>query len=122
MAEPIVFERASVLCYRLFDVGDRIDLARVESQLAQAGRRLRFTREGSQFVVLPEPPVTVQLGQRTLVLASGERQVQVRARLFDLGAVSVVLTLDVPSGTTIDALAPLVDELSDSPVIDQLAR
>ncbi|MFN0063022.1 MAG: hypothetical protein ACKVPX_10975 [Myxococcaceae bacterium] len=122
MAEPVVLERASVLCYRLFDVGDRIDLARVEKQLVQPGRRLQLTREGSQFVVLPEPPVTLELEPRNLKLGERELRVAVRARLFDLGAASIVLTLEVPPGMTLDALVPWVDELSDSPAVDQLAK
>ena len=53
----LVLEKASVLCYRLYDVADEIDLGVAESVLARDARRLRFSRSGAEFLLLPNPPL-----------------------------------------------------------------
>ena len=117
----LVLEKASVLCYRLYDVADEIDLGAAESVLARDARRLRFGRSGAEFLLLPNPPLLVSLGRRTLSLPSGPVEVEARARLFDFGAISIDLTVPVPTGTELDALTPLADRLYDGPEVDAAA-
>lgn len=117
----LVLEKASVLCYRLYDVADEIDLAVAESVLARDARRLRFSRSGAEFLLLPNPPLIIGLGRRALSLPGGPVEIEARARLFDFGAISVVLTVPVPAGTEVDALTPLADRLYDGPEVDALA-
>ena len=119
--DPLVLEKASVLCYRLYDVADEIDLGVAESVLARDARRLRFGRSGAEFLLLPNPPLLVGLGRRSLPLLGGGLEVEARARLFDFGAVSIVLTVPVTAGLDLDALIPLADRLYDGPEVDALA-
>jgi hypothetical protein len=119
--DPLVLEKASVLCYRLYDVADEIDLGAAESVLARDARRLRFTRSGAEFLLLPNPPLLLRLGRRSLPLPGGPLEVEARARLFDFGAISIVLSVPVTAGTDLDALIPLADRLYDGPEVDALA-
>ncbi len=120
--DPLVLEKASVFCYRLYDVADEIDLGIAESLLARDARRLRLSRSGAEYLLLPNPPLVVGLGRRTLALPGGPVEVDARARLFDFGAASIVLCVPVPSGTPLDALAPMADRLYDGPEVDALAH
>ena len=91
MTAPLTFQRASLLCYRLFDVADSIDLERGRELLAERNiRRLRLSREGSEYLVLSNPPLQADLGKKILSLRGGPRTVGVSARIFDHGAVSVL--------------------------------
>jgi len=117
----LVLEKASVLCYRLYDVADEIDLGMAESVLARDARRLRLSRSGAEFLLFPNPPLIIGLGRRVLSLPGGPVEIEARARLFDFGAISVVLTVPVPTGTEVDALTPLADRLYDGPEVDALA-
>src|SRR5262244_1487859 len=119
--DPLVLEKASVLCYRLYDVADEIDLGAAESVLARDARRLRFGRSGAEFLLVPNPPLLIGLGRRSLPLPGGPLEVEARARLFDFGAISIVLTVPVAAGTELDALTPLADRLYDGPEVDALA-
>ena len=119
--DPLVLEKASVLCYRLYDVADEIDLGVAESVLARDARRLRFGRSGAEFLLLPNPPLLIGLGRRSLPLPGGPLDVEARARLFDFGAISIVLTVPVTTGLDLDALTPLADRLYDGPEVDALA-
>jgi hypothetical protein len=114
----------SVHVYRLFDVGDAVDLAAAERNVA-ASSRLRL--EGSQSgaaIEIPRPPIHVHLGRHALPLAGGPREVEARARVYDYGVVSIHYRLEIAPGTPLDALVPLSDELSATPTprIDALAR
>ena len=71
--------------------------------------------------MLPNPPLVVGLGRRTLTLPDGPREVEARARLFEYGAASIVLAVPVPAGTMLDALTPTADRLYDGPEVNALA-
>jgi hypothetical protein len=121
---PFRIADGSVHVYRLFDVGDAVDLAAAERTVA-ASSRLRL--EGSQTgtaIEIPRPPLHVHLGRRMLPLDGGPREVEARARVYDYGVVSVHYRLDVAPGTPLEALVPLADELvvRPTPRIDALAR
>ena len=118
---PLVFRKASLLCYRLFDIADNVNLEQARALLALDSRRLSLAREGSENLILPNPPLTVELGRRSLPLRQGPIEVHVTARVFDHGAISVILKVPVVPGTTMEALIPFADELYDSAPIDQLA-
>src|SRR5512132_137014 len=121
MGAPLVLEQSSILCYRLYDVADEIDLSVAASLLARDARRLRLSRSGAEYLLLPNPPLIVALGQRSLKLPSGLVEVEARARLFDHGAASIVLRVPVAPGTALEALTPLADSLYDSPAVEALS-
>ena len=122
MVDPLIFRRAFVLCYRIFDVADEIPLESALRLLAQDTRRLKLSREGSEYLLFANPPLSVELGKRSLGLRSRAAAVDVLARIFDHGAISVILRVPVTPGTTIEDLVFLADELYDSPAVDELAR
>ncbi len=121
MLDPLIFRRAFVLCYRIFDVADEIPLESARRLLAEDTRRLKLSREGSQYLLFANPPLSAELGKRSLDLRSGPTMVDVLARIFDHGAISVILRVAVSPGTSMDDLVLLADELYDSPAVDRLA-
>ena len=70
-------------------------------------------REGSEYLVLPNPPLTIEASKRKLQLAGRTLEVDVNARAFDHGAMSVIVEVPVDSGTSVEALIPIADELYD---------
>jgi len=121
MGPGIVFQKASVLCYRLLDIADEVDLEQARKLLVEGARRLKLAREGSEYLQLPNPPLGVELGKRVLSLTQGNLTVDVTARLFDHGAMSVIAAVPVAPGTGTEAMIQLVDELGDSPELEKLA-
>lgn len=114
------FESAHFLCYRIYDIANEIDLQKVEKLLSTDTRRLKLSRENSQYVLLPNPPVTVHLGQQRLELSSGAITVTAFSRISGHGASSIVLTVPTPKGAALDELIPMADELYDSAAVDGL--
>jgi hypothetical protein len=117
---PPVFEKAQILCYRVFDVAEEIDLERARKLVTEESRRLKLGREGSQYLELPNPPLAVDMGKRMLPLRAGVLTVDAEARVYDHGAMSVQLKVPVQAGTTLPGLVPLADELYDTPAVDLL--
>jgi hypothetical protein len=115
----------ALLVYRLFDVADAVDLPRAEQLLAVPRARLRL--EGSQSgtaLEIPRAPIVVGLGRRALPLASGEREADATAKLYDYGVVSVQYRVAIPAGTRLADLVPLAEELISEPThaLDAAAR
>jgi hypothetical protein len=119
---PLIIEKASVLCYRTFDIAAEINLEEARRLVTSADtRRLKLGRENSQYLQLPNPPLAFELGRRTLALRTGPVAVDVTARLFDHGAASIILRVPVSPETTLEALTVLADELYDSQGLEELA-
>ena len=117
----VVFEKAQILCYRIFDIAEEVFLDRAQALLAQDSRRLKLTRAGSEYLQLPNPPLSIGLARRSLPVRTGAVSVDVTARVFDHGAASVILRVPVTQGTTLEQLIPLADELYDSAAVEQIA-
>jgi hypothetical protein len=118
---PLLFDKAHVLCYRTFDIAEEIDLERARKALTEDSRRLKLSRENSQYLQLPNPPLAYELGRRPLALRDGPVTVDATARLFDHGAASIILRVPVVPGTSFEHLTRVADELYDSQALEDLA-
>jgi hypothetical protein len=86
--EPRVHGEAIV--YRLFDVGYAIALERALDLLASSGpERRRPSRGEAQTIQIPNPPVTVGLGNEAIVIDGRPIEAELSARVFDFGVVSL---------------------------------
>ncbi len=119
----------TVHVYRLFDVGDAIDLAAAERAVegAMAAPKSRLRLEGAQSATaleLPRPPLQVALGPRELPIGASVRSARASAHVFDYGVVSILYKLPIAPGTALEALVPLAEELvvEPTPALDQAAR
>ncbi|MDI6907994.1 MAG: hypothetical protein QMC81_10995 [Thermoanaerobacterales bacterium] len=99
----------AIWVYRLFDVADEIDLEAAERLLAVGSHvsRLRLTRVSPKAIVFKNPPVMVEMGCREISLAGLTLGAEVRARVYDLGVVAVILRLAVPPQTSFAELTDL---------------
>ena len=115
--------RGTLLAYRLFDVADVIDLDRAQTLLGGSGERLRLAGERTGFLELPDRPLTLDLGDRSLDLGeSGSRAARVHVRLFAHGVASVRYDVPLPPGCGAEALAALTRSFSTSDAVTTAAR
>jgi hypothetical protein len=91
----------TAIVYRLFDVGYEIQLARaLELLSASAPERARPLRGEGQAIQIKNPPVTVTLGAECISIDGRDVEVEVSARIFDFGVVSLRLRVPAPPGVT----------------------
>jgi hypothetical protein len=89
-AVPDIRATGEVVVYRLYDMGYEIDLERVVSLLEdRAPERARPTRGEAQAIRIANPPVMVGLGTETIEIAGAEQTIEISARVFDFGAISL---------------------------------
>lgn len=80
----------AAIVYRLFDIGYEIKLDRALDLLASsAPERVRPVRGEGQALQIANPPITVVLGTELLAIEGEAREVEVSARIFDFGVVSL---------------------------------
>jgi len=87
---PLPLVQGEAIVYRLFDVGYEIDLDRAFDLLGgSAPERARPVRGEAHAIQIPNPPVTVRLGVEKLAIGGEDRDVELSARVFDFGVVSI---------------------------------
>jgi hypothetical protein len=105
------------IVYRIYDVGYAIQLERASELLAaDAPERLRPVRGEAQAIQIPNPPITVALGSRSETIADEERTIELSARLFDFGVVSLRARLASPPGASWAAFVAHGAEIGSSPL------
>lgn len=123
---PLIVKRGRVLCFRILDIGDEVELDQAEKVLLAGAdaRRLRLSRAGSQAITFKAAPLEVVLGLWPLPVLPGGGSVgsTVYGRIFDHGNISVRFELEVPPGTSLTELVPLVDDLYESELLSVEAR
>jgi hypothetical protein len=112
--EPIV-RTGAIIAVRLFDVAYAIDLAAVERVSAAQARpasRGRLTATPPKAVAFDVPPLTLTLDPTTLAIDGLSVPVEVAARVYDFGAVSISLRIPVQNLAWSDfvALMSTVDQ------------
>jgi hypothetical protein len=107
--------------YRLYDVGYEILLDSVLELLAtQAPARVRPVRGEAQALQIPNPPITVILGSEAVVIGGERLSVEVSARIFDFGVVSLRARVPAPANTTWHGFVDFGEQLDAALVVPTL--
>jgi hypothetical protein len=117
----------SAIVYRLFDVAYEIRLDQALDLLASsAPARVRPLRGEAQALQIPNPPISVILGHENVAVDGTRYDIEVSARVFDFGVVSLRLRFDAPALTPwrdFTALGNAIDVRTDlTPVFEQHLR
>ena len=107
MSNSVRIKKGAILLYRVFDVAEEIDLAKVETLLTSSPgiqERLRLKRVPGQAIVIRNAPVHVHLGETPILIGSREYVADTHAKVWDYGVVSIVFQLPVAEGTNWEQL------------------
>jgi hypothetical protein len=89
--------RGGATLYRIYDVGYSIDLERSASILAaRTPARVRPERREAEAIRIANLPITVALGASRLTAGGSSWDVELSARIFDFGVVSLRMRVPVP--------------------------
>lgn len=114
---PIV-DTGAAIAYRLFDVGYSINLERALDLLATSGpERVRPVRGEGQALQISNPPITVLLGAESLLVGDAAHEVELSARIFDFGVVSLRVKVRAPANCSWDAFTHFGRRLHQHPAI-----
>ncbi len=121
--------RGTVLIYRVFDIGEEVNLRQVEALLKteQGPFRVRVAQgKGTTAVIVKNAPIRLTLGDATLQLADSPVRCEIVGTIWDYGAVSISFQVPIAEGTDWDWLkrsaSALTNEQKLASEIDELAR
>lgn len=111
-------QKGSLRLYRCHDIGHSIDLERAAAALRNpAERRLSPVRvRQTRAVQVAEAPLLVDLGAEPMDLAGVQAVARLRATVYELGALTVALDLDLPAGLGWEQVADLMAMAQDPPL------
>lgn len=116
-------QKGRIIIYRLYDVGLEIDLGGVEKSAKEGARRLQFSRfpymKALQFA---NPPVAFDLQPFVKPLFGRDTKVNVVAKAYDFGVLSIAFDIPIPPGATFDELEKAAQSLDADRSIDALSR
>lgn len=110
---------SSIFIYHLFDVADEINLDLVEALWTSRNKiasRLRLEKISPRSITFKNPPVLVELGSHEMTFAHNTYLAEIKARIFDIGVVGLIIRLDLPDDITYEdyvELAIAVDNLPE---------
>ncbi len=112
----------SIWLYRLYDVAEEIQLSRVEKILAESKptARLKLSRIRSKSIHIPNPPVTVELGEERIVLLNKRYPAKFTAKVYDLGVISIIMRLILPNHCPYEQVRELAVYLPDTKELEHL--
>ena len=119
----ITVSKGRILIYRLFDVALEIDLARIEEGAREGTRRLKLSKQPfMKALEFTNPPVALELPSLRKGYFGRETNVNVIAKAFDFGVLSIMFEVPVPAGTSMEELEATVRDLDSDEGLDSRAR
>lgn len=114
--------KGRLIIYRLFEVSSGIDLAAVESKAREGARRLRISRQPCMKAIeFANPPVSFDLSPYRARLFGREAEVQVVARAYDFGILTVAFEIPIPEGTSMTEVELVTRGIEADPGYDARA-
>ena len=119
----ITIKKGKIVVYRLFDVSDEVDLALVESKIKEGAKRMKLSKYPyMKALEFTNPPVSFELQEFQRQLFGRDMTVQVIAKAFDFGVISLSFNIAVPEGTAMDELGPVTKAIDMDESIDEKFR
>jgi len=109
-------QSGSLLLYRVFDVGEEINLRAVEDILkAERGeKRVRISPSRPEALIVKDAPIRVVLGSEQLTLAGKPHPCEVTATIYSYAAISIRFQVSL-AGVSWDEIQQISRTLSEAP-------
>jgi hypothetical protein len=118
-------KKGHILIYRVYDIGEEVDLEKAEKILQQettARAKFRLKKINQQAVIVSNDPLSVSLGNYTYIDEGLSFSSEVSAKIWEFGTLSLTFDFTIPSGTTINELRSLSDKIQNYEILDTYAR
>lgn len=115
-------KKGKIIIYRIFDVANEIDLSLVESIIKEGAKRMRLSKHPyMKALEITDPPVSFVLPEFSKHILDRDLAVNVVAKAFDFGVISLAFNIPVPQGTPFNKLETAAKALDTDESIDEKA-
>ena len=116
-------KKGKILVYRVFDIGSEIDLEKVEKIFEQKNIQHRFKLDRKNLsLIISNAPLKIQLEQIELTIQDIKIPVEVTAKVWHFGTLSLQFHIPIVPGTPWEDLIRTAAWLEADQEIDQIAR
>jgi len=123
MSTSIKILKGKILVYRVFDVGDDIDLEMASRILEQSSSPLRFRlKRESRAMVIKNAPLLLSLGNWEHQFMGRTAQVESVGKLWHFGVFSICFGITLPDEMPWNLLIDYAAFLENDTTLDQMAR
>jgi hypothetical protein len=121
--EMLSIERGRIIIYRLFDIASEIDLSLIESKTREGTKRLRLSKYPyMKALEFANPPVSFELRGFVKSLFGQDTNVNVIAKAYDFGVLSIAFYIPIPQNSTFNELETEAEKLNIDESIDEKAK
>jgi hypothetical protein len=119
---PLIVEQGTFSLYYCFDVGEEIELDKIEKIFGEAptASRLVYERLTPAYVQYRRAPLLVELGSLELQTGKNMYRAECRAKLYDFGVITIIFRLLLRG--PLHSLMSLSAELIGNPQLYQAAQ
>jgi len=115
--------KGRILIYRIFDVAVEIDLSLIEKMPVDGWRRLKFSKYPyMKALEITNPPIAFELQPFTKLLFNADTKVNVVAKAYDFGVISIAFDIPVPEGTEFAELEAVTRRLDVDATVETKAQ
>lgn len=118
-------KKGRILVYRVFDIGEEINLEKAEQILFESTTsrsKFRLNKINRQAVIVSNDPLSIILGQHTFEIGDKKLSFEISAKLWEFGTLSITFEFSIPDGSTIDELRKLSGIIQDYDNLNLYAR
>ena len=117
-------QKGRILLYRVFDIGEEIDLEKAEQIIVDETTRSRFKlkRKDLQSVNVAADPLRVGLGLHEIIIEGVSYKFELNAKIWAFGTFSLTFEYHIPEHSNLNTLSHLANIFEDSEEIDEFAR
>lgn len=117
-------QKGRILLYRVFDIGEEINLEKAERIIVDETTRSRFKlkRKDLQSVNVAADPLRVGLGMQEIIIEGISYKFELNAKIWAFGTFSLTFEYHIPDQSDLKKLAHLANIFEDSEEIDEYAR
>lgn len=121
----IKIQKGRILIYRVFDIGEEIDLEKAESILSEAPTarsRFKLKKLNQNAVVVSSDPLSIGLSPSSFTFGNREFNFEMSAKIWEFGTISLTYEWAIPAGTDLIQLKNIASNIYDEDEIDNHAR
>ncbi len=125
MNSSYVIQKGRILVYRVFDIGEEIDLEKVERLLTDGSpSRSKFTlkKTDRQAVIVSNDPLAVNLGAYKFSAKNFDFNSEISAKIWEFGTLSLTFDFTIPAGFSISQLKEYSSIIQNYEELDHFAR
>ena len=118
----MLFFNSSILYYRVFDIGDEVNLNAADTILKQTSLPIRLVLSKKQrALIVNEPPLVLSLGQWQYEVEGRLYNVTTLGKLWSFGAFSIMFRFQMPSPISLDDMRLVANIIDQDITLHKLA-